>query len=135
MAMVPFSGEHEAEWYQAIRFLILQIYHRRPAEERDELYNMMREAVGPQHREEVGEMVHSYAQVLVAQGRAEGEKKGEKKGEAKGRAETLLELLEIRFGKLPLRMKSAVRSLSPERLKELTRQVVTANSLEELHLD
>ena len=69
--------------------------------------------------------------MLVAQGREEGEKKGEKKG----RVEALLDLLEFRLGKLPSRIKSAVRVLSPERVKELTRQVVTANSLDDLHLN
>jgi len=87
-------------------------------------------------------MVQSYAQVLVAQGRAEGEKKGEAKGEAKGRvegrlegrAEALLDQLEFRFGPLPPKVKKAIRALTPERLKELTRQVVSAQSLDELHL-
>ncbi len=72
-------------------------------------------------------MVQSYAQVLVAKGRAEGR--------AEGQAEALLILLEFRFGQLPSHVYAAIKALPAERLKELICQVTTAQSLDELHLD
>jgi len=68
-------------------------------------------------------------------GKIEGREEGRVEGRAEGRAEALLDLLECRFGPLPTQVTDAVKALSPERLKELTRQVITAHSLADLHLE
>jgi len=121
------SLEHQAEWRRALHFLLLLIYHRRAAQEQDELNLVIREAVSRQHKEEVDQMVTSSAQVHLEEGRV--------KGRVEGRTETLLEQLECRFGPLPARVTSAVRALPPARLQEITRQVINAQSLADLHLD
>ena len=56
-------------------------------------------------------------------------------GKFEGRADTLLEQLECRFGPLPERVNDIVRALSQERLREITRQIMSAQSLDDLHLE
>ena len=80
-------------------------------------------------------MVYSSAQAYLNEGLAKGRVEGRVEGLVEGRAETLLELLEVRFGQLPAQIITAVRALSPDRLHEITRLVITAKSLADLHLD
>jgi hypothetical protein len=54
------------------------------------------------------------------------------KGQAKGRAETLVELLDIRFGPLPEAVLTTVRDASTESLKVWTARVLTIETLDQL---
>jgi len=113
------SPEHQAEWHRALHYLLLLILHRRDAIERNDLYGVVKESVSRQHQEEVEQMVYSSAQAYKDE----------------GRAETLIELLECKFGPLPARIPSVIRALPPARLQELTRQIMLAQTLVDLHLD
>ena len=126
-----FSQTHQAEWRSALHFLLLLIYHERSANEREELFGVVKDSVSRQHREEVDAMVYSSAQAHLDEGR----KEGLAKGRVEGRAETLLEQLECRFGPLPAQVTSAVRALPPERLREITRKIFVAESLADLNLE
>jgi len=72
-------------------------------------------------------MVLTGAEYLLRQGRKEGREEG--------RVETLLEQLECRFGSLPARVVTVIRALPNARLQELTRQIMIAQSLDDLHLE
>ena len=130
-----FSQEHRAEWSRALYYLVLLIQHRRSADEVGKLVSVVQESVSRQHQEEVGEMIYSAAEAYRDEGRAKGRVEGLVEGRVEGRAETLLDQLECRFGPLPARLAKTVRALPPERLQDLTRQVIVAQSLDDLHLD
>jgi len=113
------------------RSLIPDDIHQREAAEQKALFDALRQAVPQSFREEVEEMIMSSAQAWKAEGQAEGLAKGR----AEGRVEAFMELLECRFGSVPEQLIAAVKVLPPERLKELTKQVITAQSLADLHLE
>jgi hypothetical protein len=57
------------------------------------------------------------------------------RGRIAGRLETVLEQLEAKFGPLPATVRQRVEALSPEELRQLTLDLVKAQSLKELHLE
>src|SRR5579884_2875040 len=124
----------QAEWRRAMHYLLLLIRNKREPEERTELYDVVVEAAERRHKEEVQEMARTDAQVLVAQGRREGRREGRLEGRLEGRRQTLLELLELKFGPLSEESVGRVNSLSEAQLSEITRRVLTASTLAELGL-
>jgi flagellar biosynthesis/type III secretory pathway protein FliH len=67
-----------------------------------------------------------------AEGMAKGEAKGMAKGEAKGKAETLLEILEFRFGNVPDDVREFIKATKKvSELKRLAKRVATCKSLTE----
>lgn len=121
------SEEHQAEWRRAMHYLLLLIRHRRAPEEREELFEVITESVRPDRREEVDEMKMTDAESLMAQGRRDGRKEGHR--------ELVLDLLEAKFGPLPPRVVSLLDAWSPERLRDLARRTLTAQSLADLQLE
>ena len=71
----------------------------------------------------------------LEKGRAEGIAEGIAKGMEQGMAESLLLLLEERFGPLPEEVCAQVRAASAERLRQWMSRVFTAAALEELFAD
>ena len=67
-----------------------------------------------------------------ARGRAEGEARGRAEGEARGRAETLLKLIDQKFGPLPAHITVRIRSASLQQLDDWTDSLLTAASLDAL---
>lgn len=57
---------------------------------------------------------------------------GEARGEARGRAATLIELLTLKFGRLPASVEQAVGDGGLEQLKVWTARVLTASSLDDV---
>ena len=72
------------------------------------------------------------AQILRAEGKAEGEAKGKAEGEAKGKADTLLKLLELKFGALPDSTTRNVRGATLEQLDSWIERILQATSLEDV---
>ena len=72
------------------------------------------------------------AQILRAEGKAEGEAKGKAEGEAKGKADTLLKLLELKFGALPDSTTRNVRGATLEQLDSWIERIFQATSLEDV---
>ncbi len=122
--------EYQAGWHRVMRFVLALIRDRRAYEEQDELTTLVTEAVRPEHREEVDEMVLTGTQYLLRQGREEGREEGLRIGQS----EILLTQLEDKFGKLPTEVVTAVKELPLARLKELAHKILTAQQLSELHL-
>jgi hypothetical protein len=68
----------------------------------------------------------------LEKGRAEGLEKGLEKGRTEGRLAALLDALDARFGEVPESLKEKLEDLSDQqRLRELFRLAVTAETLEE----
>ncbi len=121
-SLEEFHEDYQAEWQRVMRFLLALIRYRREYDEQDELTTIVTEAVRPEHREEVEEMVLTGAEYLLRQGREEGQ------------SEILLTLLEDKFGNLPMDVVTAVKALPLARLKALAHQILTAQQLSDLHL-
>ena len=68
------------------------------------------------------------AQIL----RAEGEAKGKAEGKAEGKADTLLKLLELKFGELPDATTHRVRGATLEQLDSWIERIFQATSLEDV---
>ncbi|WP_433520380.1 hypothetical protein ACQPZ2_23275 [Nocardia pseudovaccinii] len=64
--------------------------------------------------------------------RAEGEARGEARGEVRGRAAMLIELLALKFGRLPDSAEGAIRGAGLEQLKVWAARVLTASSLDDV---
>ena len=71
----------EVEWHRFVLYLLLLIINRRQAAERNDLFDVVRETLKLQHREEVDNMIYSSAQAWFDDGRKEGEQIGQQKGE------------------------------------------------------
>jgi predicted transposase YdaD len=75
------------------------------------------------------EFQSDFAKRYVAQGELQGERRGQQRGEQRGRAQTLLSLLDIKFGPLDREAVSRVEDASIEELKLWTERVLEAKSL------
>ncbi|MCU1640475.1 MAG: Rpn family recombination-promoting nuclease/putative transposase [Nocardia sp.] len=64
--------------------------------------------------------------------RAEGEARGQARGETRGRAETVLELLALKFGRLPAGITATVHAADAAQLRLWAARVLTAGSLDEV---
>jgi len=64
--------------------------------------------------------------------RAEAEARGEARGEAKGRLDVLRQLLQTKFGDLPSSVEERLHIAEPTQLAHWTRQVLTAETLEQV---
>ena len=83
---------------------------------------------------EGSEVVMSLAEQLKQEGRAEGEARGRAEGEARGRiktlSETAVELMTIKFGKLPEDIKTGISELDDKTLQILIRSIFEIKSLD-----
>ena len=67
----------------------------------------------------------------VQQGIEQGVQQGIEQGVQQGRRESLLRLLQLRFGEIPPEIEAALQGLSLEELENLLAEALAANSLEE----
>ncbi|MFE7720746.1 Rpn family recombination-promoting nuclease/putative transposase [Nocardia rhizosphaerihabitans] len=86
------------------------------------------EQLGPRAKE----AIVTTAERLRAEGEARGEARGKAQGRAEGRAEMLIEQLVEKFGAVPAEMVARVRAADLDRLREWTRRVLTADTLDEI---
>lgn len=77
----------------------------------------------------------STAEKLKREGRAEGLAEGLTKGVTKGRAETILRMLQRRFGTVPEDLAVRVHTGSPDDLDRWTDRILDASSLADLFAD
>ena len=96
-------------------------------------------ALFPEESQEAQAMVMTWADRMKEEGRLEGQKKGREEGQKTGLKEgtrqTLLHLLDRRFGPLPPVVLRRIRKIdSVDRLHRLAEQVLTARSVDELDL-
>ena len=78
------DDEKAQQWQRAIFYLYLLIFHRRPAEEHDELNTLVHQQIQETSRREEGETM---AQYLIEQ--------GERRGETNARRKDILKLLRL----------------------------------------
>lgn len=114
--------EAQVEWRRAIHFLVLLVRHKRVADERPTLYNVLDEAVSEQHRGEVGEMRMTIAQADEAKGRREG------------RLEILIDMLEAKFGRVPDDVRQTLTDKPDSELRQIGRRLFGASSFDDLGL-
>jgi hypothetical protein len=116
--------EDRLQWAELMQFFYALILHRREAEEQESLCRIVEGSVQEAlEREEVRQMGKTMAQILVEQGLEQG------------RQEMLLDLLETKFGELPLEVRAAIQSIEdPETLRGLQRQALQAGRVEDLDL-
>jgi hypothetical protein len=74
-------------------------------------------------------------QTTFERGMEEGERKGKREGKTEGQQELLQILLEERFGPLPQSAVERLQAWSDEKLREVARALLRANSLKELGLE
>jgi hypothetical protein len=120
--------EDRNQWEQLMYYLVLLILHRRDVEEQPALLSVVNETVtNNRRREEVSNMGRTAAQALMAEGREQGF--------LQARQEALLDVIQSKFGAVPQTIEQQIQAIRDlNRLRELTRRVPTANSLEELNL-
>lgn len=74
------------------------------------------------------------AEVLLRRGREEGRQEGREEGRAEGRRRLILDLIATKYGPLTDAVVERVNALSPSELDRVGREILTANTLEELRL-
>jgi len=121
--------EAQSAFRKALVYPYLLIRHKREAEEQDDLFAILDEAV-EQHASERKETKMTGAEVLLRQRRREGRVEGREEG----RRQLLLDLLEAKFGLLSEVVVSRVEALLPEELDRIGRDILTAGTLEDLAL-
>jgi len=146
------AEEDRAEWAQALHFLLLLIYHRRPPDEHVELSQVVANSVTDQKRkQEVVTVIKTAAQVHLEEGRKAGLEQGRKVGREEVRKvgreegrremriaakqEDLLRALSLRCKVVPDEWGARVKSIQDvDKLNELFDRVVAAGSPEEIPL-
>jgi len=121
--------EERNQWAKLMWYLVLLIIHRRDEEERPEMISVLNETVRDRNRrEEVLKMGRTAAQALMEE--------GEVRGALRTRQEVLLELMQDKFGSVPDRVERQIKAIRDmNRLRELTRRVPKANSVDEIGIE
>ncbi len=124
-------GELE-RWYRLTWVVVGCIRHRRPLDEVDRLLVAAKEAIEDASRgREVRVMAQTAAEADIEKGMAIGEQKGR----IAGKRETLLRLMQLKFGALPAEVEALLSGIEdPGRLDDLLARIVTATSLGEMGL-
>ncbi len=114
--------EQSKQWGRAIKYLLLLILHRRPADEHQELIKL----VGQYTQElEVETMAKSMADVLREQ--------GIEQGETRAKQAAVLKLLQFRFNDVPESVANQVASIrSVSRLDSFFEEVWEAATLDKI---
>jgi hypothetical protein len=110
-------------------YLVLLILHRRDVEEQPELLSIVNETVtNNRRREEVAKMGRTAAQALMEE--------GEVRGALKTGQEFLIEFMHSKFGPIPNNVEQRIKAIEDiNSLRELTRRVPKANSIDELNIE
>jgi len=74
----------------------------------------------------------AFARRYVAEGKAEGLAEGRSEGRSEGRIELILKLLTARFGTLPERIQTRVRSAQDTELDTVAERILTAQTLDQV---
>ena len=121
--------EERNQWEKLMWYLVLLIIHRRDEEERPEMISVLNETVKDRNRrEEVLKMGRTAAQALIEE--------GEERGAIRTRQEVLLELMQDKFGSVPGNVEEQIQVIRDmNRLRELTRRVPKANSVDEIGIE
>ena len=126
----------KAEWERALHFIGLLVRHKRSEEEQSALFEAVDESID--HSNEVQEVIMTGAEALVAKGHKtgmnEGKAAGKELGRAEGRHESLLLLLEFKFGKLPTEIPDRLLALTESQVSAMLIKVLQANTLSEMDL-
>jgi hypothetical protein len=117
--------EAQGSLRKALIYLYQVVRHKRAADEQEDLFSVLDEAV-EQHVSERKEAKVTGAQVIFGQGREEGKEEG-RKG-------LLLDQLEAKFGALPAAVAAKVNAMSAQELDRLAMQILTASTLQEMGL-
>jgi hypothetical protein len=126
--------EAQPEWRRALYFVYLLIQHKRPEPEQSRLARAIEAVVTARHRADVEEIVMTGAQALEAKGRREGRAEGRQEGRIEALRETLLKMVEQKFGPANEQVITAIQSLSEAQLQEKLDRILIAHSLAELGL-
>ena len=121
---------------EALRYFLQLIYHRRSADERDPLVDIIKKQ-RIRDPKELDTMAQTTAEILREQGKAEGIEQGKAEGRAEGRAEgqqdALLKLLQLRFQNVPEMLSREIRNIDNlTLLNALLEQAMTVQNLEEI---
>jgi len=118
------------------------VYHEREPEERHTLQRTIETSVSTDtYRKELSNMGKTIAEQLREEGAREGERKGERKGERRGaraaaiatRQQTLIRLLDKRFGTIPTNITDTIRATRDvSQLDRWLDQLITAERLEDI---
>ena len=106
-------------------YLVLLIFHRRDKEEQPELISLVNETVKDRHRrEEVSKMGRTAAQALIEEGALQA------------RQEALLDFIQSKFDSIPDSIERRIQAIQDmNKLRELTRRVPKANSIDEIGIE
>ena len=120
---------------QVLLYFIQLIVHRRSAEEREDLIELIR-----QHSRDESEviiMAQTTAELLIEQGKAEGKAEGIIEGKAEGIIEgkkaVILQFLQLRFQNVPETLTERITSIETlSHLDTFLEQAMTAQSLDDI---
>ena len=116
---------------QVLLYFIQLIVHRRSAEEREDLIELIR-----QHSRDESEviiMAQTTADLLIEQGKAEGIIEGKAEGIIEGKKAAILQLLHLRFQNVPETLTERITSVETlSHLDTFLEQAMTAQSLDDI---
>ena len=134
--------EQSGQWWRAIKYMLLLILHRRPAEEHHELIELVSQHT---YESEVETMAKSMADVLreqgieqgitqgIEQGITQGIEQGITQGETRAKQTAVLKLLQFRFNDVPESVANQITSIQNiSRLDALFEEAWKAHTLDEI---
>lgn len=125
-------------WMELLSYIQALIYHERETTEQARLQEQIVESVETdEHRKELSMLKGSFADELITKGRRKGREAGRKEGlrsgELRGRKKTLLEQLELRFGKPSQEILKAIEAeKDEERIAQWSKKLIVADSVDDL---
>ncbi len=121
------AEEQQEAWEKAMTFLLLLLYHRRPAKETEELSAKIRDQVVSGEMKGVNEMLKSWAEEALET----GIETGIQRGILKDKQDVMIVLMTEKFGEVPESVKERVRRLKDtEALDRHLKSLIHADSLE-----
>ncbi len=127
-ALIGLEGlpsQRPGQWLRAVWYLVLLAFHRREAQEYNELSRQIRDWSGQskfQDRKEAEHMAMTMAQ--------ECEARGEARGEVRGLSKALISVLSTRFGTVPPEIQLAVERANGEMLQRWIVAAASASTLD-----
>ncbi|MBI4614684.1 MAG: Rpn family recombination-promoting nuclease/putative transposase [Planctomycetes bacterium] len=134
-ALATAPGPGAALKSEYVRFLCQLIIHRRARREHECLFDALASRLRAADQREVTKMKTTYADDLIREGLKEGLKEGRKEGRLAEKREVLLNLLKVRFGRVPVRIADQVRrTRDARRLDRWLERILTASSIGEMRI-
>jgi len=125
-------------WLDLLSYLLALVYHAREPEERSTLQRTIETSVGTDtYRKELSNMGKTIAEQLREEGAREGKREGMRTGARAAaiatRQQTLIRLLDKRFGTIPANIRDTIRATRDvSQLDRWLDQFVTAERLEDI---